>query len=72
MNSFNSELQLKNAESTIKDKLKDLISELRWFKFVAKLVIGFKRQKVMMQKNIDSKAETIINESDVDGIWVKL
>ena len=68
MNSFNSELQLKNAESTIKDKLKDLISELRWFKFVAKLVIGFKRQKVMMQKNIDSKAETIINESDIDGI----
>ena len=68
MNSFNSELQLKNAESTIKDKLKDFISELRWFKFVAKLVIGFKTQKVMMQKNIDSKAETVINESDIDGI----
>ena len=34
LNSFNPELQFKDIESTIKNKLRDLLSELRGFKFV--------------------------------------
>ena len=39
LNSFNLELQLKNTESEIRDKLKDLLTELRGFKFVTTLVM---------------------------------
>ena len=35
LNSFNPELQLQNTESAIKNKLKDLLYEVRGFKFVA-------------------------------------
>ena len=34
LNSFNPELQLKDTESAIKNKLKNLLSELRGFKFM--------------------------------------
>ena len=43
LKSFDSELQLKDTESTIKNKLKDLLSELRDFKFVTILVLEFKK-----------------------------
>ena len=42
LKSFDSELQLKGTESTIKNKLKDLLSELRDFKFVTILVLELK------------------------------
>ena len=34
LNSFNPELQVKDPESAIKSKLIDLLTDLRWFKFV--------------------------------------
>ena len=34
LNSFNPELQLKDNESAIRNKLKDLLTELKEFKFV--------------------------------------
>ena len=34
LNSFNPELQVKDTESAIKSKLIDLLTDLRWFKFV--------------------------------------
>ena len=40
---FNPESQLKNAESAIKNKLKDLFSEFRGFEFVTTLVAEFKK-----------------------------
>ena len=43
LNSFNSEPQLKDTESTIKNKLMDLFSELKDFKFVTTLVLKFKK-----------------------------
>ena len=45
LNFFNPELQLKNTESTIKNKLKDLLTESWGFKFVLILVIGFKKME---------------------------
>ena len=43
LNPFNSELELKDFESAIKNKLIDLLSELKNFKFVTKLVLEFKK-----------------------------
>ena len=39
LNSFNPELQLKNTESAIKNKLKNLLNELKSLKFVITLVL---------------------------------
>ena len=52
MNSFHPELQIKDTKSAIKKKLKDLLSELKGFKFVTILVFEFKKKKVMMKQNI--------------------
>ena len=43
LNSFNSELQLKDTESAIKSKLIELLSELSGFRFVTILVLVFKK-----------------------------
>ena len=69
LNSLNSELQLKNTESVIKNKLKDLLS-----KFVTALVMEFKKIESddATKDNTfysNSKAETIINESDIDNVF---
>ena len=40
---FNPELQPKNTESAIKNELKDLLSELRGYKFVTTVVLVFKK-----------------------------
>ena len=50
---FYSELQLKDNESSFKKKKKeDLSSELKGFRFVATLVVEFKKKKAMMKQNI--------------------
>ena len=46
LNSFNPELQLKDTESTIKNKLKKKLTELRGSKFMATLVLVFKKIEV--------------------------
>ena len=43
LNSFNPELQLKDTESAIKNKLKKLLPDLRGFKVVPTLVLVFKK-----------------------------
>ena len=45
LNYLNLELQVENTEPAVKIKLKDLLSELRGFKFLIKLVLGFKKIK---------------------------
>ena len=42
LNSFNPELQLSDSESSIKNKLIDLLTWLKGFKFVATVVLEFK------------------------------
>ena len=74
MNFFNPDLQLKDTEFRIKDKLIDLVSKLKDFKFMAELVLEFK-----ILENDDttkystfysnSKAEATINESDIDDVF---
>ena len=43
LNSFNLQLQLKDTESAMKNKLIDLLSVLRAIKFVTSLVLEFKK-----------------------------
>ena len=74
MNSFNPELQLKDTESAIKSKLIGLLTQLRGFKFVTTLVLVFKKIKSKDKTKYDnfyssSKAEIIINESDIENMF---
>ena len=64
---FNPELQFKDTESEIKTKLITLLYESKNFKFVA---IKDKKwwQNTIWHFFSNSKVETIINESDIDGL----
>ena len=42
-NSVNPELQLQDAKSTIRDKLKDLLTELKKIELVTAMVLEFKK-----------------------------
>ena len=71
LNSFNPELRLKDTESIIKNKLKDSLSELRGFKFLTTLVLEFKKIESDDATKcstfyLNSRAQRIINESDID------
>ena len=74
LNSFNSELQLNDTESAIKSKLIELLSQLRGFKFVTTLVLVFKNIESKDKTKYgnfysSSKAEIIINESDIENVF---
>ena len=64
LNSFNPELQLKNTESAIRNNLKELLTELVWrFKKVESDNIT-----KLSTFYLNSKAEIIINKSDIEGV----
>ena len=69
MNSFNTELQLKDVESAIKNESIGLFTELKDLKFVATLILEFKKIQsnditLYSTFNSNSKAETrVMNES---------
>ena len=45
LNTFNPEVQLKDTESAIKNKLKKSLNELRGFQFVTTLVFALKKNR---------------------------
>ena len=74
MNSFNPELKLKDTKSAIRNKLIDLLTKLKGFKFVMTLVIELKKTESddatkYTPFSSNSKAEMIINESNIDDIF---
>ena len=74
LNSSNPEIQLKHTESAIKSKLIYLLTESRGFKFEKTLVLLFKKIESEDKAKYNtfcshSKAETIINESDIDDVF---
>ena len=74
LNSFNSEVQLKDAASAIKSKLIELLTQLKDFKFVATLVLVSKKIANEDKTKYDnfyssSKAEIIITESDIEEFF---
>ena len=73
LNSFNPELQLKDTESATESKLTELLNQLKGFKFVKTLVLVFKKIESEDKTKYDnsysnSKAEIIINESDIEDV----
>ena len=52
LNFFNPDLQLKDKESAIKNKVIDLLTKLKGLKFVKTLVLHLKKQKVMIKQNM--------------------
>ena len=69
-------LQLKDAESAIKDKVIELLTHLKGFKIVATILV-FKKIKSKDKTKCDnfyssSKAEIIINESYIDDVFLSI
>ena len=72
--SINPEQQLKDTESATERKLKQLLSELRGFKLVTTPALVLKNIESEDKTKSDtfylhSKAERIINESDIDDVF---
>ena len=72
--SINPEQQLKDTESATERKLKQLLSELRGFKLVTTPALVLKNIGSEDKTKYDtfylhSKAERIINESDIDDVF---
>ena len=70
LNSLNPELQLKDIESAIKNKLIKLLTQLKGFKFVTTLVLAFKKIESEDKTKYynfysSSKAEIIINDCGI-------
>ena len=68
------ELQFKDTESAFESKPVDLLTQLKGFKLVATLVLMFKKIESKDKTNYDtfystSKAELIINESEIDDVF---
>ena len=70
MNSFNPELQLKDTESAIEKKLIDLLTQLKGLKSLTTLVLELDSDDKTKYGTfyLNSKAEMIINESDIDDV----
>ena len=71
LNSFNSELHLQYG---IKSKLTELLSQLKGFKVVTTLILVFKKIESKDKTKYDSfysssKAEIVINDSEIDNVF---
>ena len=65
---------LKDTKSAIKSKLIELMTQLKVFKFVTALILVFKKVESEDKKqydnfNLSSKAEILINKSDIDEVF---
>ena len=75
--SFNSEVHLKDTKSAIKSKLIELLTQLKGFKLVTTSFSVFKKIESKNKTKYDnlysnSKAEIIINESDIGDLFQSL
>ena len=76
LNHLNPALQLKDTKSAIKKKLKKLLTGLTGFTFLKILVLVIKKMESESKTKYNtfyshSKAETIINDSDIDDNVIK-
>ena len=74
LNSFNLEMQLKDTWSTIKSNLIKLLSQLKGFTLVTTFVLVFQKTGSEHKSKYNnfyssSKAEIIINESEIDDAF---
>ena len=64
LNLFDTELQLINTKPIIKNKLKELLSELKKFKVQTILVLEYKKRNDC--KIFHSRSKLIVTDSDID------
>ena len=64
LNLFDPELQLINTKSMIKNKLKELLSEIKKFKVEAILILDYKKRNDF--KVFHSRTKLIASDSDID------
>ena len=69
MNYVNLEVQPKETESAIKNRLKDFLTELKRFKFLTTL--GSIKENISTSC-FSSKTEIIIKDSDIDDVFQSL
>ena len=73
LNSFNPELHLKDCEPAIGNKLKDLLTELKRFKYVMTLVSEFKKLEVDDERKYSTFylpfIQPMINESNNGNVF---
>ena len=69
MNYVNLEVQPKETESAIKNRLKDFLTDLKRFKFVTTL--GSIKENIS-NSYFSSKTEIIIKDSDIDDVFESL
>ena len=72
--SFNPELQLKETESSIRNKLIDFLTGLKGFKLMTTFILEFRKIEIdnKIKYNTfysNSKAEIFINEKDTDNVF---
>ena len=70
MNLFDPELQLINTKPIIKNKVKELLSELKKFKVQTRLVLDCKKRN--NQKIFHSNAKPIASDSDIDEAFISM
>ena len=64
LNPFDQELQLINTNPLIKNKLKELLNEMKKFKVSAILLLGYKKRND--RKILYSNVNLIASDSDID------
>ena len=70
LNLFYPELQLSNTKPMIKNKLRELLSELKNFKAQTILILGFKKRNG--RKIFHSSIKLIVSDSDIDGAFISI
>ena len=72
LNSFNLEVQFKDTEFVIRNKLTDLLTELKEFEFVTTLVLQSEKQKMMMKQRLKQLLMRVILMTDLNPSTVRL
>ena len=72
LNSFNLEVQFKDTEFVVRNKLTDLLTELKEFEFVTALVLQSEKQKMMMKQRLKQLLMRVILMTDLNPSTVRL
>ena len=72
LNSFNLEVQFKDPEFVVRNKLTDLLTELKEFEFVTTLVLQSEKQKMMMKQRLKQLLMRVILMTDLNPSTVRL
>ena len=70
LNLFDPELQLINTKPVIKNKLKELLNELKKFEVLTKLILDYKKRNDL--KIFHSRTKLVTSDSDTDKAFMSM